>query len=66
LATKSHYNPVLNYFRESRSELKKVKWPAWKTVFKLSILVIIAAFAAGFAIGGVDYILAEILALLLR
>lgn len=47
-------SPILEYFRQSRDELKKVAWPSWLETRNNTIMVIgISLFVALF-LGAVD------------
>lgn len=47
-------NPVVKYFKDLRSEFKKVVWPSKKTVVNNSGVVIAAMVLSGLAIWGID------------
>jgi preprotein translocase subunit SecE len=47
-------NPVVKYFREMRSELKKVVWPSRKKVLNNTMIVLGALVVFGIALWGVD------------
>lgn len=49
---------ILNYFKESFAELKKVSWPSRETTVQYTIIVAVASVAAGLVIGGLDFLLA--------
>ena len=58
-------NPV-NFLKEVREELAKVTWPTREQTTRYTILVIIVAVAVGAFLGGLDYILTKITALILQ
>ncbi len=52
--------------REVRSELRKVVWPTRQEATRLTAVVIGVCGAVGLFLGGVDYIFAQLMQLLLR
>jgi len=58
-------NPV-KFVQEARAELKKVIWPTRTETIKLTGLVIAITVAVGIYIGGIDYILSQVLKLLVE
>jgi len=63
-AKKSKRSP-LKWFREARSEFKKVTWPTPKQVVKNTGVVLVMLTIAGLAIWGVDLLLEYIFGLIL-
>ncbi len=59
-------NKVIRYFREVRSELKKVVWPTRQEAIKLTILVIVGTILISLLIGVFDYIFTKILEFVLK
>lgn len=58
-------NPM-TFFGEVRAELSKVAWPKRETVAKLTLVVIgVSAIVAAY-LGGLDYVFAKAIELLLR
>jgi len=47
---------ISRWFREMKSELKKVVWPTWKQTFNNSIIAVVIMLCAGVAIGAFDYV----------
>ena len=47
---------VVRWFREMRSELKKVVWPTWKQVLNNSWVVIVMVLIVGVIIGVFDFL----------
>lgn len=47
-------NPVVKYFRDLKSEFKKVVWPSKKTVINNTGVVLTAMIISGLAIWGLD------------
>jgi preprotein translocase subunit SecE len=47
-------NPILEYFEDSWTELKKVTWPTRNQAVRLTLLVLGFCLAAAIVIGGMD------------
>jgi preprotein translocase subunit SecE len=54
-------NRVVRYFREMRSELKKVVWPTPKQVVNNTLVAMVVIFAAAIVVWGVDQVSAQII-----
>ena len=63
---KEHLDRAIRYFREVRSELRKVTWPQRKEVIGSTVVVIAATFVVSFFLGAVDLVLAKMLVLIIR
>lgn len=48
-------NFIINYFRDSWAELKKVKWPTRTEIINNTIAVIVSAAIATVLVGAIDY-----------
>ncbi len=46
-AKKAKGNRIVRWFREMRSELKKVQWPSWKQILKNTGIVILCVIVIG-------------------
>ncbi len=57
--------PVV-FLKETRDELKKVVWPTRDEVIRLTSVVIIVSVIAGIFLGGIDYILTNLLTLIVK
>jgi preprotein translocase subunit SecE len=53
-AKKKRKNPIVKYFREMKSELKKVVWPTSKQIVNNTTLVLVIMVISGIVIWGVD------------
>ncbi len=53
-------NPV-NFFKEVKSELKKVTWPGRSDVIKYTIVVIAVSALVGLYLGALDFVFAKII-----
>ncbi len=45
---------IAKFFRETKSELKKIAWPTRETTIRLTILVIIVSLVVGMFLGLID------------
>ncbi len=52
---------LIQYFKASRQEMKKVTWPNQKEVKQHTLLVIGISTAIALFLGGADYVLTKIL-----
>lgn len=57
--------PVI-FLKEVREELKKVVWPTRDEVVRLTGVVIIISLIVGLYLGGIDFILTKLLALVIK
>ncbi len=57
--------PVV-FLKETRDELKKVVWPTRDEVIRLTSVVIIVSVIVGIFLGGIDYILTNLLTLIVK
>jgi len=51
-------NKIIAYFKEAKSELKKVTWPTKKETIKHTLLVIGISLAVAAFLGALDYFFA--------
>ena len=56
---------VIQFFRDYKSEIKKIVWPGWKEVIKNTVIVLIICLIIGAFIWLVDYGLANLIWLIL-
>lgn len=54
-------NALIQYFKDSKNEIKKVTWPNKKEIKQHTLLVIGISLATALFLGAVDYILTQIL-----
>jgi len=52
---------VLNFLKESKVELKKVKWPTLKETLQYTLVVIIISLVVAIYLGGLDYLFSFLL-----
>lgn len=64
-AAKKPKKSIAKYFKDARSEFKKVVWPSRKQVFNNTVVVIVSIVVSGVAIWGIDTIFNTGLMLLL-
>ena len=57
-------NPVAKYFRELKSEFKKVVWPSKKTVINNTFVVLVTMVASAIVVWGLDSAFSALLKLL--
>ena len=57
--------PVI-FLKEVRDELKKVVWPTRNEVIRLTAVVILVSLVVGVYLGGIDFILTKVLALVIK
>ena len=53
------------FFRDTRSELRKVVWPTREQATNLTVLVCVASLAVGLFLGGLDLLFAQLFKMLL-
>ncbi len=56
---------IVKYFKDARSEFKKVVWPSRKQVFNNTLVVIISLVVSGIAVWALDSAFGSLLMLLL-
>ena len=57
---------IIKYFKEVKSEFKKITWPARKELIASTVVVIIAIFIIAFLLGIFDFSLSRLMSILLR
>lgn len=60
------FKRIASYFRDLRSEFKKVTWPSKKQVINNTIVVIVVVAVSGVLIWGLDSLLTFLVRLLLN
>ena len=58
-------NKVVKYFKDLRSEFKKVVWPTKKQVVNNTLVVLVTMIVVGLFVGGLDFGLTALLDLIL-
>lgn len=53
--TPGRANPITQFVRESRTELRKVVWPTRQEATRLTIVVIAVSAGTGLILGGFDF-----------
>lgn len=64
-AAKKPKKSALKYFKDAKSEFKKVVWPSKKQVFNNTVVVLATIVVSGIAIWGVDSIFGLLIKLVL-
>ncbi len=58
------FKRMASFFRETKSELKKVVWPSWKQVVNNTLVVIVVMLIFAVFVGAVDAIFKLVISLL--
>ncbi len=58
-------NRVMQYFRETRAELRKVVWPTREEAINLTVVVVVTIVAMSAFFGVIDYLLTGLFRFLL-
>ena len=64
-APKGQKRSVVKYFKDARSEFKKVVWPSRKQVINNTIVVLVSMVVSGLAIWGMDTVFMFLIKLML-
>lgn len=59
-------NRFVRYFRETRSELRKVVWPTREEATNLTVVVLVVTVAMSAILGLVDFVFARVFTLIIR
>lgn len=59
-------NPLVSYIRESREELRKVVWPSRRETANHTLLVIALSVFLAIFLGAMDYLLNQLLKLVVK
>ena len=62
---KAQKKSVVKYFKDARSEFKKVVWPSKKQVINNTIVVLVSMVVSGLAIWGIDSLFMFLIKLML-
>jgi len=62
----SRQNPISQFIRESRIELRKVVWPTRQEATRLTLVVIAVSAGVGLVLGGFDYAIAQLFSLVVH
>lgn len=65
-ASKKPKKSIAKYFKDLRSEFKKVVWPSKKTVLNNTVVVLIALVISGIFVWGLDTLFSSLLRLALN
>lgn len=64
-AKRTIFKRIVHFFRDYKSEVKKIVWPGWKDVLKNTVIVLIICLIIGAFIWVIDFGLAKLLELIL-
>ena len=64
-AAKKPKKSIVKYFKDTKSEFKKVVWPSKKTVFNNTVVVLITLIVSGIFVWGLDTLFVTLLRLAL-
>ena len=59
-------NKISQFLKEVRQEVRKVTWPTRAETIRYSVMVIVASLIVAMYLGGVDYIVANLLERFIR
>ncbi len=62
----SFFNRISNYFKEVKSEMKKVVWPTFAKVRQNTLIVIIYVLLVGVVIWGLDALFTWVMSLIIN
>ncbi len=54
---------IVNFYRETVGELRKVVWPTWPEARNLTIIVLIVIFVTSTVLGSFDWLFAQLVRL---
>ena len=57
------HNPITQFVRESRIELRKVVWPTRQEAMRLTLVVVAVSAGVGLILGGFDFGIAQLFSL---
>ena len=57
---------VVNFYRETVGELRKVVWPTWPEARNLTIIVVIVIFAMSTILGSFDWLFAQLVRIVIN
>ena len=64
LKSQKSRNPVVRYFQETRTELRKVTWPTRQEALRLTLIVLAFTFIAMLFLGALDVLFQRLASLL--
>ena len=56
---------ITSFFQETQQELKKVTWPTWNELWQAATVVIVVTFFTSAFIAGVDFLISNVLRMLI-
>ncbi len=64
-AAKKPKKSIVQYFKDVKSEFKKVSWPSRKQVFNNTVVVLVTIVISGVAIWALDFLFSSVWSLML-
>ena len=62
----SKNNPILNYFKETRAEVRKVNWPTRREALRLTLVVLAVTLCMAIILGALDYVFARVIGFIVQ
>ena len=59
-------NPILNYLKATRAEVKKVNWPTRQEALRLTMVVLAVTVSMALILGALDYVFAQLIGFIIR
>jgi preprotein translocase subunit SecE len=56
---------IVNFYRETVGELRKVVWPTWPEARNLTIIVLVVIFVMALVLGSFDWLFAQLVRILI-
>ena len=57
-------NPIIQYLKETRAELRKVTWPTRDETINLTVVVLVVTLGMAAFLGVLDYVFSKLVALI--
>ena len=59
-------NPILNYLKATRAEVRKVNWPTRQEALRLTMVVLAVTIFMALILGALDYLFAQLIGFIIR
>jgi preprotein translocase subunit SecE len=59
-------NPILEYLKGTRSEVRKVNWPTRQEALRLTMVVLAVTISMALILGALDYVFAQFIGFIIR
>ncbi len=63
MTVRARQNPLTQFVRDSRIELRKVVWPTREETIRLTLVVVAVSAGTGLILGGFDFLLSQVFSL---